>query len=60
MKDENKNGKLTLSAAADKPVIPAGKPGARILEMTLSAPEMAGIKRACPSTLPWCSTAAGR
>jgi Ca-activated chloride channel homolog len=40
--------KLTLSAAADKPVIPAGKPGARIVEMTLSTPEMTGNKPRLP------------
>ncbi|MBW6466853.1 MAG: VWA domain-containing protein [Brevefilum sp.] len=48
MKDKNKHEKLTLSAAADKPVIPAGKPGARIVEMKLSAPEMAGDKAHLP------------
>jgi Ca-activated chloride channel homolog len=48
MKVKNNNGKLTLSAAADKPVIPAGKPGARIVEMTLSTPEMTGNKPRLP------------
>jgi Ca-activated chloride channel homolog len=51
MEKDKKNNQIQLQVEADKPVIPAGKSGSRILEVILTAPSLADQKPRIPLNL---------
>jgi Ca-activated chloride channel homolog len=51
MKDQNENNPVQVALHADKAVIPAGKPGARILEISLTAAAQQNDKPRIPLNL---------